>query len=103
MAKLTQFGRMRRRIKRELEAARAERATTSACLPSVFAAGLAQIALIKDTVITAKMLGAWKKEQLGGKLPEEESCFISSVVQGQESPSDVIVVSIEQALGGEEK
>ncbi len=65
MAKLTQFGRMKRRIKRELEAARAERAMASLGAASTLAAAHAQIEAIRSAVITAKMLAAWKKEMSG--------------------------------------
>lgn len=72
MAKLTQYGRMRRRIKREMEAARAEhnaakvdRALWQTQYAMVMAQGIQLVHVIKQTVITKKMLAAWKRERKG--------------------------------------
>jgi len=61
--KLTQFGRMRRRIKKELTEARAIKAAALAQMSGLLAAGASQIALIESAVITKKMLDVWKKEK----------------------------------------
>lgn len=73
MAKLTQFGRMRRRIKRELEAAREENARAIMQTAARLAAGAGYVAMIKSAIVTQnRMLAAWKWEQTGEKLPEDE-------------------------------
>ena len=65
MAKLTEYGRMRRRIKKELDAARMVKALAHAQMAAILSAGAAQISVIASTVIDAKMLAAWKKEKAG--------------------------------------
>jgi hypothetical protein len=70
MAKLTQCGRMKRRIKRELDAARGERIKAIAQTGSLLAAAYAQIEVIKNTIITTKMLAAWKKQNYDLRTPK---------------------------------
>ena len=77
MAKLTQFGRMRRRIKRELDAARGERAIMMVHHAAMLSAAMTQMKLTQSALVTAKMLQAWKKE-LAGELPPEPSETIYS-------------------------
>lgn len=60
--KMTQFGRMKRRIKKELEAARATHVIAITQAAGLFASGAASIELIRSAIVTKKMLDAWKKE-----------------------------------------
>jgi len=65
VAKLTEYGRMRRRIKKELDAARMVKALAHVQMAAMLSAGAAQISIIASTVIEAKMLAAWGKEKYG--------------------------------------
>ena len=69
MAKLTQFGRMRRRIKRELEEARRKNVWASAQSAMIIANSYAHAKLVTETTVTLKMFQAWKKKRLG-HLPD---------------------------------
>ena len=72
MAKLTQFGRMRRRIKRELEAARFERASAIAQAAAIMAAGHAQVQLVMQAAVLSKTVQGMVAATSQGRLDREE-------------------------------
>jgi hypothetical protein len=84
--KLTQFGRMRRRIKRELEEARRVRALAMLQSGQLFAQSMAYVNVIKQSVITVKMLHAWRKERLGQLPDPPEQEYTAEPLMKKENP-----------------
>lgn len=70
--KLTAYGRMRRRIKRELASARAERAIAIIQTRAMMSAALVEISAIRSTVIDAKLAAAMAKGRPDGYKIDEE-------------------------------
>lgn len=82
MAKMTQFGRMRRRIKRELDAARTKRVITYIKMENMIANTIRLMQVTQAATVTTKMLAAWKKEQTGELKDLPEPKYTAIPVRG---------------------
>lgn len=76
--KLTQFGRMRRRIKCELDEARRKNTLTSALCAQQLSVGQNYMRTVASTIITAKIFAAWKKS-LTDELPGDPDIVFNAV------------------------
>ena len=101
MAKLTQFGRMRRRIKRELDAARTERALGWARTAALLASGAAAINVVRSAVVLKKL----KEYPDGSELVSSQRVDGMTKVSGEVTINDIKwgpgVITLQEALGRE--